>query len=99
LALSANLDHKRKVKPGWAREPVVSVDTKRREQLGRLPMGGRGWRLKGEPVQVEDHNFDHDTTVFAVESIRRWWKVQPGRMRWNPIHCLADRHEQAAPPS
>jgi Rhodopirellula transposase DDE domain len=86
-------------------EPVVSVDTKKREQLGRLPMGGREWRPKGEPVQVEDHSFfftgpdveqaipygiydvtrntgwvnvgvDHDTSVFAVESIRRWWKVR-----------------------
>jgi transposase len=88
-----------------AGEPVVSVDTKKRQQLGRLPMGGREWRPKGEPVQVEDHSFfftgpeveqaipygiyditrntgwvnagvDHDTSVFAVESIRRWWKVR-----------------------
>ena len=83
-------------------EPVISVDTKKREQLGRLPMAGREWRPKGEPVEVEDHSFfftgpsveqaipygiydlvrntgwvnvgvDHDTAVFAVESIRRWW--------------------------
>jgi hypothetical protein len=38
-------------------EPVISVDTKKREQLGRLPMGGREWHPKGEPVQVEDHSF------------------------------------------
>jgi Rhodopirellula transposase DDE domain len=91
-----------------AGEPVVSVDTKKREQLGRLPMAGREWRPKGEPVQVEDHSFfftgpdveqaipygiydisrdtgwvnvgvDHDTSVFAVESIRRWWKVRGSR--------------------
>ena len=32
-------------------EPVISVDTKKREQLGRrLPMAGREWRPKGEPV-------------------------------------------------
>ena len=91
-----------------AGEPVISVDTKKREQLGRLPMGGREWRPKGEPVQVEDHSFfftgpdveqaipygiyditrntgwvnvgvDHDTSVFAVESIRRWWKVRGSR--------------------
>ena len=87
-----------------AGEPVISVDTKKREQLGRLPMGGREWRPKGEPVAVEDHSFftgpdveqaipygiyditrntgwmnvgvDHDTSVFAVESIRRWWKLR-----------------------
>jgi hypothetical protein len=38
-------------------EPVVSVDTKKREQLGRLPMAGREWRPTGEPVEVEDHSF------------------------------------------
>jgi len=38
-------------------EPVISVDTKKREQIGRLPMAGREWRPKGDPVQVEDHHF------------------------------------------
>src|SRR5687768_11389848 len=89
-------------------EPVISVDTKKREQLGQLPMAGREWRPKGEPVQVEDHSFfftgpeveqaipygiydltrntgwvnvgvDHDTSVFAVESIRRWWQARGSR--------------------
>jgi transposase len=89
-------------------EPVVSVDTKKREQLGRLPTAGREWRPKGEPVKVEDHHFfftgpeveqaipygiydltrntgwvdvgvDHDTSVFAVESIRRWWRSRGSR--------------------
>jgi hypothetical protein len=89
-------------------EPVISVDTKKREQLGRLPMAGREWRPKGEPVEVEDHSFfftgpqveqaipygiydltrntgwvnvgvDHDTSVFAVESIRRWWQARGSR--------------------
>jgi Rhodopirellula transposase DDE domain len=86
-------------------EPVVSVDTKKREHLGRLPMAGREWHPKGQPVKVEDHHFyftgpdveqaipygiydlarntgwvnvgcDHDTAVFAVESIRRWWTAR-----------------------
>jgi transposase len=89
-------------------EPVISVDTKKREQIGRLPMPGREWRPRGEPVEVEDHHFffsgpdvqqaipygiydiarntgwvnvgvDHDTSVFAVESIRRWWRCRGGR--------------------
>jgi Rhodopirellula transposase DDE domain len=34
-----------------AGEPVISVDTKKREQLGRLPAGGREWRPKGEPAR------------------------------------------------
>jgi hypothetical protein len=86
-------------------EPVISVDTKKREQLGRLPMAGREWRPAGQPIEVEDHSFfftgpeveqaipygiydiarnigwvnvgtDHDTSVFAVESIRRWWHAR-----------------------
>jgi Rhodopirellula transposase DDE domain len=87
---------------------VISVDTKKREQLGRLPMAGREWRPKGNPVEVEDHHFsftgpdveqaipygiydiarntgwvnvgvDHDTAVFAVESVRRWWRARGSR--------------------
>lgn len=88
-----------------AGEPVISVDTKKREHLGHLPMAGRDWRPAGDPVKVEDHHFfftgsdveqaipygiydlarntgwvnvgvDHDTSVFAVESIRRWWRAR-----------------------
>ncbi|GLX11020.1 UNVERIFIED_ORG: transposase [Microbispora rosea subsp. rosea] len=40
-----------------AGEPVISVDTKKREQLGRLPHPGREWRPKGDPIEVEDHSF------------------------------------------
>jgi transposase len=86
-------------------QPVISVDTKKKEQLGRLPSPGRQWRPKGDPVQVEDHSFfftgpavphaipygiydlaadrgwvnvgvDHDTSAFAVASIRRWWQAR-----------------------
>src|SRR3954454_15867865 len=37
--------------------PVISVDAKKKEQLGQLPAAGREWRPKGDPVQVEDHSF------------------------------------------
>lgn len=40
-----------------AGEPVISVDAKKKEQLGRLPAAGREWRPKGDPVQVGDHSF------------------------------------------
>src|ERR671934_280612 len=40
-------------------EPVISVDTKKREQLGRVPMAGREWRPRGQPVKVEDHHCFH----------------------------------------
>lgn len=88
-----------------AGEPVISVDTKKREQLGRLPNPSREWRPKGDPIEVEDHSFfftgpdveqaipygiydigantgwvnvgiDHDTSTFAVASIRRWWQAR-----------------------
>lgn len=88
-----------------AGQPVVSVDTKKKEQLGQLPNPGQQWRPKGDPVQVEDHSFfftgpdvphaipygiydlaadrgwvnvgvDHDTSAFAVASIRRWWQAR-----------------------
>jgi hypothetical protein len=88
-----------------AGEPVISVDTKKKEHLGRLPNPGREWRPAGEPVEVEDHSFfamgpevaqaipygvyditadtgwvnvgvDHDTSAFAVASIRAWWQAR-----------------------
>jgi hypothetical protein len=86
-------------------QPVISVDTKKKEQLGQLPNPGRQWRPAGDPVQVEDHSFfftgpdvphaipygiydlaadrgwvsvgvDHDTSAFAVASIRGWWQAR-----------------------
>ena len=85
-----------------AGEPVVSVDTKKKELLGPFANGGREWRPAADPVRVADHDFtaratgdkvapygvydltantgwvnvgtDHDTAVFAVQSLRRWWR-------------------------
>jgi transposase len=88
-----------------AGQPVISVDAKKKEHLGRLPNPGRQWRPGGDPVRVEDHSFfftgpqvphaipygiydlaadrgwvsvgvDHDTSAFAVASIRRWWQAR-----------------------
>jgi hypothetical protein len=84
------------LKSGW---PAISVDTKKKEQVGEYKNGGREWRPKGEPETVQVHDFgkqkdvpygvydlgqnagwvsvgtDHDTSAFAVESIRRWWNM------------------------
>lgn len=84
-----------------AGDPVISVDTKKRELVGTFKNGGREWEPVGEPAEVNVHDFpgdavgvalpygvydmaantgwvnvgtDHDTAVFAVESIRRWWR-------------------------
>lgn len=40
-----------------AGEPVISVDAKKKEQIGQLPMAGQEWRPAGKPVEVEDHSF------------------------------------------
>jgi hypothetical protein len=40
-----------------AGEPVISVDAKKKEQIGLLPMDGQEWRPAGKPVEVEDHSF------------------------------------------
>ena len=81
-------------------QPVISVDTKKKELVGNFKNGGREYRRKGDPERVRSHDFkieelgkvnpygiydltcnegwvnvgiDHDTSAFAVESIRRWW--------------------------
>jgi len=39
---------------GW---PVISVDTKKKELIGPFKNGGKEWQKKGEPVQVNMHDF------------------------------------------
>lgn len=86
-------------------EPAISVDTKKKELVGRFKNIGREWRAKGNPEKVSVHDFpvsgkakaipygvydlgrnvgwvsvgvDHDTAMFAVATIRQWWR-QLGR--------------------
>jgi len=40
-----------------AGEPVISVDTKKKEQVGNYGNAGRAWRPAGNPVRVRDHDF------------------------------------------
>jgi hypothetical protein len=40
-----------------AGEPVISVDTKKKELVGNYRNGGREWRPAGDPVRVRDHDF------------------------------------------
>jgi hypothetical protein len=85
-----------------AGDPVISVDTKKKEPAGNIAQDGKTWRPAGDPVRVRDHDFpdpalgkvapygiydvaanagfvsvgiSHDTPVFAVESVRRWWQA------------------------
>src|SRR5882672_1818670 len=82
-------------------DPVISVDTKKKELVGDFKNGGRELRPQGTPEKVRVHDFvipelgraipygvydsatnsgwvsvgvDHDTSTFAVEAVRRWWK-------------------------
>ena len=49
-----------------AGEPVISVDAKKKEQLGQLPAPGREWRPSGQPIHVEDHAFFAGPRVTTV---------------------------------
>ena len=40
-----------------AGDPVISVDTKKKELAGLYARKGREWRPKGDPRQVRDHDF------------------------------------------
>lgn len=40
-----------------ARQPVISVDTKKEELVGGLKNGGREWRPRGDPGEVRVHDF------------------------------------------
>jgi len=40
-----------------AADPVISVDTKKKELVGPFGQDGRTWRPAGDPVRVRDHDF------------------------------------------
>lgn len=97
----------RQVKAFWrVGDPVISVDTKKKELVGAFKNGGRRWLPKGTANQMSVHDFPHlgkgkaipygaydiarnravvnvgmthDTAEFAVESIRRWWRLDGRR--------------------
>jgi transposase len=47
-------------------DPVVSVDTKKKELVGQFANPGRQWRPKGEPVPTLTHDFPGDSLGKAV---------------------------------
>ena len=42
-------------------DPVISVDTKKKENVGEFKNGGREWRPKGQPVATRTHDFPGDS--------------------------------------
>jgi hypothetical protein len=47
-------------------DPVISVDTKKKELVGEFKNGGREWRPKGEPAATRTHDFPGDSAGKAV---------------------------------
>jgi hypothetical protein len=47
-------------------DPVVSVDTKKKELAGEFKNAGRQWRPKGQPVATRTHDFPEDSLGKAV---------------------------------
>src|SRR5689334_24789819 len=44
-----------------AADPVISVDTKKKELIGEFANAGRNWRPKGQPAAVRTHDFPSDS--------------------------------------
>jgi hypothetical protein len=49
-----------------AKQPVISVDTKKRELVGNFKAGGREWAPKGKPVEVCTHDFKDKELGHAI---------------------------------
>jgi transposase len=49
-----------------AGQPVISVDAKKKEQVGEYAQAGREWRPKGSPVAVRSHDFADRETGHAI---------------------------------
>jgi hypothetical protein len=47
-------------------DPVISVDTKKKELVGEFKNAGRQWRPKGEPAATRTHDFPGDSAGKAV---------------------------------
>ncbi len=86
-----------------AGQPVISVDTKKKELVGQFKNAGREYNPAGKPERVNVHDFpdltlgkaipygiydvsantgwvtvgqDHDTSAFAVQTLRSWWRTK-----------------------
>jgi hypothetical protein len=47
-------------------DPVISVDTKKKELVGEFKNAGREWRPKGQPTAVRTHDFPGDSAGSAI---------------------------------
>jgi hypothetical protein len=51
---------------GTAGQPVISVDTKKKELVGNFKNAGREWHPQGEPELVDVHDFPSDAVGKAI---------------------------------
>jgi hypothetical protein len=49
-----------------AEQPVISVDTKKKELIGNFKNPGTDWRAKGRPRRVNGHDFEDKTLGKAI---------------------------------
>ncbi len=49
-----------------AGQPVISVDAKKKEQVGEYAQAGREWRRTGDPVKVGSHDFADEEAGHAI---------------------------------
>jgi DDE family transposase len=49
-----------------AGDPVISIDTKKKERVGLYAQKGREWRPRGDPRQVRDHDFPDPDSGKAI---------------------------------
>ena len=49
-----------------AGDPVISVDTKKKELVGRFSQAGKEWHPQGEPVEVSTYNFPNQADGKAI---------------------------------
>ncbi|MFL6180491.1 MAG: ISAzo13 family transposase [Actinomycetes bacterium] len=47
-------------------QPVLSVDTKKKELIGEFKNAGRTWRPKGDPIRVNTHDFPSQAVGKAI---------------------------------
>jgi len=62
-------------------EPVISVDAKKKELIGRFKNNGQTWRPKGEPTEVKVHDFIEEAGranpygVYDISADKGWVSV------------------------
>jgi hypothetical protein len=60
-----------------AGQPVVSVDTKKKELVGRYAGGGAEWQPSGEPVEVGVHDFPDPRSAGRSPTASTTWPPTP----------------------